>query len=162
MGMIKEFKEFALRGNVIDLAVGVIIGGAFGKIVTSMIDDLIMPPVGKIVGNVDFANLYVPLSEKVTMAKDAYSSTNGALSLIEAKKLGPVLAYGNFITVLINFIILAFCIFIMVKAMNTLRKRMELQAPAPAAAPTTKDCPQCFTPIPIKAVRCPHCTSQIG
>ena len=163
MGMFKEFKEFALRGNVIDLAVGIIIGGAFGTIVNSAINDLIMPPVGKILGNVDFANLYLPLAEKVTAAKDAYSATNATLTLVEAKKLGPVIAYGNFITVLINFVILAFCIFMMVKAMNTLRKRMEKPAAAPAsAAPITKDCPQCFTAVPIKAVRCPHCTSQIG
>jgi large conductance mechanosensitive channel len=119
--MIKEFKEFAMRGNVVDLAVGVIIGGAFGKIVNSMIEDLIMPVVGKIIGNVDFSNLYYPLSDKVAPG----------LALVDAKKLGPVLAYGNFITVLINFIILAFCIFLLVKGMNTLKKKEEAKPAAP-------------------------------
>jgi large conductance mechanosensitive channel len=150
MSMIKEFKEFALRGNVVDMAVGVIIGGAFGGIVKSVIDDLLMPVVGKAVGNVDFSNLYVALSDKVTPG----------LALAEARKLGPVFAYGNFITILINFTILAFCIFMVVKAMNTLKKRME--QPAPAAAPTTKECPQCASTIPIKAKKCPCCTSPLA
>jgi large conductance mechanosensitive channel len=127
MSMVKEFKEFAMRGNVVDLAVGVIVGAAFGNIVKSIIDDLIMPIIGKIVGNVDFSNLYVPLSEKVS---DAVRSSNGHFPLAEAKKLGPVFAYGNFITVLINFIILAFCIFLLVKGMNRL-KRKEVAPPAP-------------------------------
>jgi large conductance mechanosensitive channel len=123
--MMKEFKDFALKGNVMDMAVGVIIGGAFGKIVTSVIDDLIMPVVGRAVGNVDFSNLYVPLSATIT--RDAA----GVLpALADAKKLGAVFAYGNFITVLINFTILAFIIFMMVKAMNTLKKK---EAAAPAA-----------------------------
>jgi large conductance mechanosensitive channel len=154
MGMIKEFKDFAMRGNVVDMAVGIIIGAAFGKIVTSVIDDLIMPIVGKAIGNVDFTNLYVPLSDKIQKVNEVWPA------LADAKKLGPVFAYGNFITIIINFIILAFCIFMVVKGMNTLKKKME--APAVAAAPTTKECPQCASSIPIKAKRCPHCTSQVG
>jgi large conductance mechanosensitive channel len=156
MSMMKEFKEFALKGNVVDLAVGVIIGGAFGKIVASMIDDLIMPVVGKALGNADFSNLYYPLSEKIVKINDQWPA------LADAKKLGPVFAYGNFITVLINFLILAFCIFMMVKAMNNLRKRMEKPVAAgPAAAPTTKECPECFSTINIKAKRCACCGVQL-
>jgi len=124
MSMMKEFKEFALKGNVMDMAVGVIIGGAFGKIVTSLIDDVIMPLVGKVVGNVDFSNLFLPLSE----------ASQGIPVLADAKKAGAVLAYGNFATVVINFAILAFIIFMMVKAMNNLKKK-EAAAPAPAAVP---------------------------
>ena len=122
MSMMSEFKEFALKGNVIDLAVGVIIGGAFGKIVNSVIEDLIMPLVGKAIGNVDFSNLYVPLSDKIT----------AGMSLADAKKLGPAFAYGNFLTIAINFAILAFCIFMLVKAMNTLKRKEEAK-PAPVA-----------------------------
>ena len=122
MSMIQEFKEFALKGNVVDLAVGVIIGGAFGKIVNSLIEDLIMPVVGKIVGNVDFSNLYFPLSDKIT----------AGLGLDDAKKLGPAFAYGNFLTIAINFAILTFCIFMLVKAMNKMKKTEEAK-PAPVA-----------------------------
>ena len=129
MGMVKEFKEFAMKGNVVDLAVGVIIGGAFGKIVTSMIDDLIMPVVGKVLGNVDFSNMYIALSDKIVKTGDAWPA------LADARKIGPVFAYGNFITVAINFIILAFIIFLMIKAMNNTRKK-EAAAPAPAPGPT--------------------------
>src|SRR5206468_10861038 len=103
--MWKEFKEFAVKGNAIDLAVGVIIGAAFGKIVTSIVEDLLMPPVGRLVGNLDFSNLYLPLSDKITPG----------LPLAEAKKLGPVFAYGSFITITINFVIVAFCIFLVVR-----------------------------------------------
>ena len=133
MNMVKEFKEFAMRGNVVDLAVGVIIGGAFGKIVGSVIEDLIMPLVGKVVGNVDFSNLYLPLSEKISEA--IHSAPGGALALADARKIGPVFAYGSFITVLINFIILAFCIFLLIKGMNTLKRREV----APPAAPTAQE-----------------------
>ena len=119
---MSEFKEFALKGNVIDLAVGVIIGGAFGKIVNSVIEDLIMPVVGKAIGNVDFSNLYYPLSDKIT----------AGMGLADAKKMGPVFAYGNFLTIAINFAILAFCIFMLVKAMNNLKKKEEAK-PAPVA-----------------------------
>jgi len=124
MGFIKEFKEFATKGNVMDLAVGVIIGGAFGAIVSSMVEDLIMPIIGTMF-NADFSNLYIPLSKSVTPG----------LSLAEAKELGPVFAWGNFATKLINFIILAFVIFLMVRAMNSLRKKEEA-APAAPPAPT--------------------------
>ena len=127
MGMMKEFKEFAMKGNVVDLAVAVIIGGAFGKIVTSMIDDMIMPVIGKVIGNVDFSNLYIPLSDKIQKVNDQWPA------LVDAKKLGSVLAYGNFISILINFIILAFCIFMMVKAMNATKKKEEAKPVAPPA-----------------------------
>jgi large conductance mechanosensitive channel len=133
MSMVKEFKEFAMRGNVVDLAVGVIIGGAFGKIVGSVIEDLVMPLVGKVVGNVDFSNLYIPLSAKVSNAIDL--APGHVLALVDARKIGPVFAYGNFITVLINFIILAFCIFLLVKGINALKRK---EAPA-AAAPSTSE-----------------------
>ena len=126
MGFIKEFREFALKGNVLDLAVGVIIGGAFGGIVNSLINDIIMPVVGKAVGNVDFSNLYVPLSNQ-----------DPKLPLKAAREAGAVLAWGNFVTILINFIILAFCIFIVVKMFNAARKRFEAQKPAPAPAGPT-------------------------
>src|SRR5437016_4323576 len=128
--MWKEFKEFAVKGNAIDLAVGVIIGAAFGKIVTSIVEDLLMPPVGKLVGNLDFSNLYIPLSEKITPG----------LSLADAKKLGPVWAYGNFLTITLNFLIVAFCIFLVVKGIN----KLKLPVPTPAASPT-KECPFCAT-----------------
>ena len=143
--MWKEFKEFAVKGNAIDLAVGVIIGAAFGKIVTSIVEDLLMPPVGRLIGNLDFSNLYVPLSDKVTRG----------LSLAEAKKLGPVFAYGNFITITINFAIVAFCIFLLVKGINRLKHPK-------TGPPVTKDCPACAMTIPIKATRCPHCTTELS
>ena len=127
MGMLSEFKQFAMKGNVVDLAVGVIIGAAFGKIVTSMIDDIIMPLVGKVIGNVDFSNVYVALSDKITPG----------LTLVEAKKLGPVLAWGNFASILLNFAILAFIIFLMVKAINNLKRKEEVK-PAPAPAPSNE------------------------
>ena len=144
--MWKEFKEFAVKGNVIDLAVGVIIGLAFGKIVTSVVEDLLMPPIGRVLGNLDFSNLYFPLSEKVPQG----------LALAEARKLGPVFAYGNFISVLINFLIVAFCIFLLVKAINKLKR------PSPPEAPVVKDCPACAMSIPVKATRCPHCTTELA
>lgn len=124
MGLLSEFREFAVKGNVVDLAVGVIIGGAFGKIVGSIIDDLVMPLVGKAIGNVDFSNLFIALYQA-----DAIPAT-----LVEAKKLGPVFAWGNFVTVLIQFLILAWIIFLMIKAINRM-KRQQAAAPAPAAPP---------------------------
>jgi large conductance mechanosensitive channel len=133
MGFLKEFREFALKGNVLDLAVGVIIGGAFGTIVNSMIADLIMPVVG-MAGKADFSNLYVPLAAKVSDAADKAHAANQVFGLAEARKVGPVLAYGNFITITINFVILAFCIFLVVKAFNTAKKRFE--AAPPPTAPT--------------------------
>jgi large conductance mechanosensitive channel len=126
--MLKEFKEFAMRGNVMDLAVGVIIGAAFGKIVDSVVNDLIMPLVGRAVGKVDFSNLYIPLADTVT----------SGLSLEEAKKLGPVFAYGNFLTVLIDFLILAFIIFLLIRAMNRLMRVKAESADVPPA-PTKEE-----------------------
>jgi large conductance mechanosensitive channel len=140
MGFISEFKEFALKGNVLDLAVGVIIGGAFGGIVSSFIGDIMMPVVG-LAGNVNFKDAYLPLSEGVKTAADAFAKANPgkALPLADAQKIGSVMAYGNFITVVINFIILAFCVFLVVKAFNSAKKRFEAQKPAPApAGPTTE------------------------
>ncbi|MBY0349260.1 MAG: large conductance mechanosensitive channel protein MscL [Hydrotalea flava] len=125
MSFVKEFREFATKGNVMDLAVGVIIGGAFGKIVDSVVNDLIMPVVG-ILFKADFTNLYLPLSSKVTQG----------LTLVEAKKLGPVFAWGSFVTAVINFIILAFVIFLLVKGMNRLKRKNEAAAPPPGPTPT--------------------------
>lgn len=143
--MLKEFKEFAMRGNVLDLAVGVIIGAAFGKIVASLVDDVIMPPIGRLLGHVDFSNLFVNLSDK------SYDT------LAAAKAAGaPTLNYGNFINTIINFLIVAFAIFLVVRTVNRWTTK-----PEAAAAPTTKDCPQCAMAIPIAAKRCGHCTSQV-
>jgi large conductance mechanosensitive channel len=144
--MWKEFKEFAMKGNVVDLAVAVIIGAAFGKIVTSLVEDLIMPIVGKATGGLDFTNMYLPLSDKVTPG----------LALADARKLGAVLAWGNFVTIVINFLIIAFCIFLIVKALNSMKK------PSADAPATTKDCPACTMTIPIMATRCPHCTTEFA
>lgn len=137
MGLIKEFREFALKGNVIDLAVGVIIGGAFGAITQSLIKDVIMPVVG-IAGNVDFSNLYIGLNEKVR----SVAATQPSMDLAAARAQGPVLAYGSFITTVINFVILAFCIFIMIKLMNTVRRRFEHEqaaVPPPSPEPTKSE-----------------------
>jgi large conductance mechanosensitive channel len=129
MTMMQEFKEFAMKGNVVDLAVGVIIGGAFGKIVDSLVQDVVMPPISKLFGGLDFANYYLPLNHQGTH-----------LSLLEAKKAGAVLAYGNFITILINFLILAFVIFQMVRLVNKARRlKAPEAAPTPQAAPTPED-----------------------
>ena len=147
MSIMGEFREFAIKGNVIDLAVGVIIGAAFGKIVTSIVEDLLMPAIGRIVGNLNFTDLYIPLSDKIT----------AGMPLADVRKAGlPALAYGSFITVAINFLIVAFCIFLVVKGINTLKK------PSPTAAPVVKDCPACAMTIPIKATRCPHCTTDLS
>jgi large conductance mechanosensitive channel len=147
--MLKEFKEFAMRGSVVDLAVGVVIGAAFGKIVSSLVDDVIMPPIGRLVSSshVDFSSLFINLS------KVHYDT------LADAKKAGAAtLNYGLFFTNVVNFLIVAFAIFIVVQQMNRLTKK---PAPAPAA-PTTKPCPQCTVEIPLAAKRCPHCTSQLA
>ena len=144
--MFKEFKEFIMRGNVLDLAIAVIIGGAFGAIVNSMVNDIVMPPIGLILGHVDF--------------KDLFLSLNGQTypSLADAKKASaPVLAYGQFLNTIINFLIIAFVIFVIVKQAN----RFKAPAPAPPP-PSTKDCPYCASSIPLKAVRCPQCTSDLG
>ena len=146
MGMLKEFKEFAMRGNVVDMAVGIIIGGAFGKIVTSLVTDVIMPPIGAMMGGVDFGSLAIKVKEATV---DAAGKSVPAV----------LINYGKFINTVIDFVIVAFCIFLIVKAMNELQKRME--KPAPTAAPTTKECPRCFSTIPVKAIRCPNCTSEL-
>ena len=148
--MWKEFKEFAVRGNAIDLAVGVIIGAAFGGIVTSLVKDLLMPPLGLVTGGLDFSNKFVVLKAgadgAANFATPAQAAAAGAVTL----------NYGSFFTVLINFIIVAFCIFLVVRAMNKLKR------PAPETEPTTKDCPACAMTIPVKASRCPHCTTQLA
>ena len=144
--MLKEFKEFAMRGNVIDLAVGVIIGAAFGKIVSSLVEDVIMPPIGRLLGKVDFSGLFINLSGKT------YES------LAAAKAAGAAtLNYGLFINTVINFLIVAFCVFLLVRQVNRWTSK-----PAAPAAPTTKDCPQCAMSIPIAAKRCGHCTTQLA
>jgi large conductance mechanosensitive channel len=148
--MVKEFKDFIMRGNVMDMAVGIIIGVAFGAVIGSLVGDIIMPPIGLLLGKVDFANLFAVLKAGGTPGPYA--------SLAAAKTAGAVtLNFGAFINTIINFVILAFAIFMMVKGVNQLRR----PKPAPAAAPTTKDCPNCFTSIPIKATRCPNCTSEL-
>jgi large conductance mechanosensitive channel len=140
MGLIKEFREFALKGNVLDLAVGVIIGAAFGGIVNSLIKDVIMPVVS-IPGNVDFSNLYTPLTGKAKAGVDAVkAAANGATPALEkAREQGPILAWGNFLTVLLNFLILAFCIFMVIKLFNAARRRFEAAQPVPAPAGPTKE-----------------------
>ena len=128
MKIFQEFKAFAMRGNVVDLAVGVIIGAAFGKIVSAVVSDIIMPPIARLVGNIDFTNLYLSLSDKVTQKQVEYAvANNGAhLPLLDAQKDGPVLAWGDFVTVTLNFLIVAFCIFLMIKLMNKLVKKEEV------------------------------------
>lgn len=135
MGFIKEFKEFAIKGNVIDLAVGVIIGGAFGKIVNSTVNDLIMPPISILIGNKGFINMFVPLSAKVREFVEAHPNA----SLEEARAVGPVFAWGNFATEVINFLILAFIIFLMVKAINTLKRKQEAAPAAEVIVPPTEE-----------------------
>ena len=144
--MLKEFKAFAMRGSVVDLAVGVIIGAAFGKIVSSLVDDVMMPPIGRLLGHVDFSGLFLNLSDK------SYDT------LAAAKAAGaPTLNYGIFLNAVINFLIVAFCVFLVVQQVNRWTKKPEVPA-----APTTKDCPQCAMAIPIAAKRCGHCTSQLA
>ncbi len=143
--MLKEFKEFAMRGNVVDLAIGVIIGSAFGKIVTSLVNDVIMPPIGLLLGNVDFSSLFINLSG------------GEFASLSDAQEAGAVtINYGSFLNTIIDFLIVAFVIFLLVRQMNKLEKTEE-----EPAEPTSKECPYCFTSIPIKAKRCPACTSEL-
>jgi len=141
--VLKEFKEFAMRGSVLDLAVGVIIGAAFGKVVSSLVDDVLMPPIGRLVGRVDFSNLFINLS-------DTHFDT-----LVDAKKAGAAtLNYGNFLNTIINFLIVALAVFLLVRSVNK-------WLPKPAAPVTTKDCPQCAMPIPVSAKKCGHCTSAV-
>ncbi|HNT78717.1 MAG TPA: large-conductance mechanosensitive channel protein MscL [Anaerolineae bacterium] len=143
--MWEEFKKFVMRGNVLDLAVAVIIGGAFGKIVTSFINDILMPPIGLLLGQVNFADLFIDLSGQ------------GYTSLAVAKEAGAAtINYGMFINTILDFVIVAFVIFLIVRQANKLKKV------EPPAAPTTKECPYCCSQIPLKATRCPNCTSQLG
>jgi large conductance mechanosensitive channel len=143
--VLKEFKEFAMRGNVLDMAVGIIIGAAFGKIVNSLVADVIMPPVGKLLGHVDFSQLCL------TLGKTQYPTLRAAQAAG-----ATTLNYGIFLNTVINFLIVAFAVFLLVRAVNRW-----VTKPAPAAAPTTKECPQCAMTIPIAAKRCGHCTSQV-
>jgi len=149
--MFKEFKEFAMRGNVIDMAIGIIIGGAFGPIVGSMVNDILMPPIGMALGNVDFTNLFI-------LIKEGSKAAAPYASLADAKAAGAVtINYGLFINSLVSFVIVAFCVFLLVKTMNRLKR----EEAAPPPEPTSRDCPFCCTSIPIKASRCPSCTSEI-
>jgi len=148
--MLKEFKEFAMRGNVVDMAVGIIIGAAFGTIVKSLVDDVIMPPIGLLLGGVDFANFFILLK--------AGSPGGPYASLAGAQAAGAVtINYGVFINTVVSFLIVAFVIFLLVRSINRLKRQEE----APPAAPTTKECPYCLSTIPIKATRCPQCTSEL-
>ena len=152
MGMVKEFKEFAMRGNVVDMAVGIIIGGAFGTIVKSLVSDVIMPPIGLLLGGVDFSNLFVVL-------KDGAKGAAPYAALSDAQAAGAVTVnYGVFINVVISFIIVAFAVFMLIRGINSLKR----EEAAPPAEPTTKECPFCFSTIPIKASRCPQCTSELA
>lgn len=148
--MFKEFKEFAMRGNVLDMAVGIVVGAAFGAIVSSLVADVIMPPIGLILGNIDFSNLFLILKDgKVPGPYE---------SLAAAKSAGAVtINYGVFANTIISFLIVAFAIFLLVKNVNRLKRQQE----APPAVPTTKDCPFCLSTIPIKAVKCAHCTAEL-
>ncbi len=149
--MLKEFREFAMRGSVVDMAVGIIIGAAFGGIVSSLVSDVLMPPIGLLLGKVDFSNLFVILSQGQTAGPYA--------TLAAAQQAGAVtLNYGMFVNRVINFLIVAFSLFLVIKAMNKMRKRSEGAAPAPSV----KECPFCSTTIPVKAVRCPNCTSPLN
>jgi large conductance mechanosensitive channel len=145
--MLKEFKEFAMKGNVLDMAIGIIIGAAFGKIVTSFVNDILMPPIGKLMGKMDFSNLY-------------YNLSGGSYkSLAEAKAAGAATVnYGIFLNTIFDFLIVAFVIFLMVRQIN----KMRAPKPEPPAPPSTKECNYCASVIPIKAVRCPQCTSELG
>jgi len=148
--MLKEFREFISRGNVVDLAVGVIIGAAFGKIVTTLVEGVIMPPIGLLLGRIDFSSMFLTLD----------SSKGVPMSLAEAKTKGiPVVAYGQFFNDIIGFLIVALAVFILVKQVNRLKASME--TPVAAAAPPTKECPFCAEAIPVRAKRCPRCTSQL-
>lgn len=148
--MLKDFKEFAMRGNVLDMAVGIIIGAAFGTIVNSLVQDMIMPPIGLLLGNVDFSNIFLVLKDGKVAGPYA--------SLAAAKSAGAVtINFGMFVNTIISFIIVAFSVFLLIRAVNRLKR----QEQAPPPAPTTKECGYCFSTIPIKATRCPQCTSEL-
>ena len=147
--MWKEFKEFAIKGNAVDLAIGVIIGAAFGGVVNSLVKDIIMPPIGLITGGLDFSNLFLVLKEAPgggTFATPAEAAKAGAVTW----------NYGNFVTLMINFLIVAFAVFLLVRAINKMKR------PKPSAPPVAKDCPACTMSIPVKATRCPHCTTELA
>ena len=149
--MLKDFKEFVMRGNVVDMAVGIVIGVAFGAVVKSLVDDVIMPPIGLLLGNVDFSSLFITL--KAGKVAGPY------VSLAAAQAAGAVtLNLGLFINTIVSFVIVAFAVFLLVRGINQLRREQE----APPAVPTTKECPYCLSEIPLKASRCPHCTSELG
>ncbi len=149
--MLEEFKKFAMRGNVVDMAVGIIIGGAFGTIVKSLVADVIMPPIGLLLGGVDFSDFFVTLKEGTTAGP--YST------LAAAQEAGAVtISYGVFINAVISFLIVAFAVFLLIRAIN----RMQAEEEKAPEEPTEKDCPYCFTSIAIKATRCPNCTSDLG
>ena len=146
--MWKEFKEFVMRGNVLDMAVGIIIGAAFSKIINSLVSDVLMPPLGRVLGGVDFSSLFINISGT------PYNS------LVEAQKAGAAtINYGLFINTIINFLIVAFAVFLLIKGVNSLKRK---QPPVPAATPTTRPCPHCFSSIPNQATRCAFCTSELG
>ena len=146
--MLKDFKEFAMRGNVVDMAVGIIIGAAFGTIIGTLVSDVLMPPIGLLLGDVDFSNLFIVLKDGKTAGPYA--------TVAAAKGAGAVtLNYGLFVNAVVNFLIVAFAIFFVVRGMNTLKKKEE-------APPATKECPHCLSTIPIKATRCGHCTTELG
>ena len=142
--MLKEFRDFAMRGNVMDLAIAVIIGGAFGKIIASLVNDVLMPLIGLLLGGLSFSGLFVSLDGNAYATLEAAQAAGAA-----------TLNYGMFIQAIVDFVIVAFVIFLLVRAMNRMKK------PEPVAAPTTKECPHCFSTIPLKATRCPNCTSQL-
>jgi large conductance mechanosensitive channel len=148
--MLQEFRDFIARGNVIDLAVGVIIGAAFGRIVTTLVEGVIMPPIGLALGQIDFSSLFFVLGDPDPLP----------VSLEQAKQNGiPVIAYGQLINDIVSFVIIGFAVFLLVKQVNRIKSAVD--TPAPAASPTTKDCPFCASTISIKASRCPNCTSQL-
>jgi len=148
--MLKEFKEFAMRGNVVDMAVGIVIGAAFGTIIKSLVADVIMPPIGLLLGNVDFSNLFIVLKQG--------AMAGPFVTLADANAAGAVtLNYGMFINTIISFLIVAFAIFMLIRSMNKMKRTEE----APPAEPTTKECPFCLSTVSVKAVRCPNCTSDL-
>ena len=148
--MLKEFREFIMRGNVVDMAIGIIIGAAFGTIVKSLVSDIIMPPIGLLLGNVDFANLFIILKKGTV--------TGPFATLADAQKAGAVtLNYGVFINTIISFLIVAYAVFLLIRIINKFKR----QAETPPPIPTTKECPYCLSAIPIKATRCGHCTSEL-
>ena len=150
--MLQDFKKFVMRGSVVDMAIGIVIGASFGGIVKSFVDDVLMPPIGLLLGNVDFSNLFITL-------KEGAKAAGPYASLAAAKTAGAVtLNLGVFINTIISFIIIAFAVFLVIKGINRMKREQE----APPAEPTTRECPFCLSEIPLKASRCPHCTSELG